>query len=121
MDPSGRLSWYDFQCRPFASNWSPIVLPTAGAAGTDLTPSRSASATNGPAISFQVSTAGVSASLPEPQMGQMLPVSTFTGALPPPSSALTMPLEMLGVQAVLPQSGALSLRIAKLDPPTISR
>jgi hypothetical protein len=51
----------------------------------------------------------------------MLPVSTFTGALPPPSSALTMPLEMFGVQAVLPQSGALSLRIAKLAPPTTSR
>src|ERR1017187_3612331 len=98
-----------------------MVLPTVGAAGTDLTPSRSARATKGPPTSFQVSTAGVSASVPEPVMGQTLPVSMGTGALPPPSSAFTMPVAMFDEHEVLPQLGELSLRIPKFEPPTISR
>src|ERR1017187_70750 len=95
-------------------------LPIVGAAGTCLTPSMSARATKGPAISFQVSTAGVSASVPVPVIGQMLPVSTGTGALPPPSSAFTILVAIFGEQE-LPHAGALSLRMPKFDPPTISR
>jgi hypothetical protein len=71
--------------------------------------------------SFQLSAAGVSASLPEPAMGPIFPVSTGTGALPPLLSAFTIPLARLGEQARFPQSGALSLRMPKLEPPTISR
>src|SRR5579863_2538035 len=100
-------------------------MPVVGAAGTDFTPSMSARATNGPPTSFQVSTAGVAASMPVPAMGQMLPVSSFDGTpgalVPPPSSAFTMPETIFGEQLVLPQFGELSLRTPKFEPPTISR
>ena len=55
-------------------------------------------------------------------MGQTLPVpiGTPVGGVPA-LSALTSPLSRVGVQTVLPQSGALSLRMPKLEPPRTSR
>src|SRR6202021_3142292 len=110
---------------PPPPNWAPIVFPTVGAAGTDFTPSRSARNVNvGRDTSFQLSTAGVTASVPVPAIGQIAVVSNGTGAgtvVPPPSSAFTIPVARLGVQARLCQSGALSLRTPKFEPPTISK
>src|SRR5579872_679425 len=99
-----------------------MVLPTVGAAATDFTPSMSAKKLNVPgSVSFQLSTAGVAASLPRPEIGQTAVVSIGMGGVPRSSSAFTRPEEILGVQLVLPQFGGLSLRTPKLDPPTISR
>src|SRR5579871_3948018 len=101
-----------------------MVLPFVGPAGTDFTPSMLARYGKvGSVTSFQLSTASVLASVPVPAMGQTLPLSKGTGggAGEAPSSALTMPVAMFGRQFRLCQSGALSLRTPKFEPPTISR
>src|ERR1700676_2571552 len=99
-------------------------LPTVGDAGTAFTPSMSARKLNTPGFtSFQKSPAGVAASIPDPAIGQTLPISrvTVVGALPPKLSAFTAPVIRCGVQLLSCQAGSLSLRIPKLEPPTISR
>src|SRR5215467_8359425 len=100
-----------------------MLIPSVRAAGTLARPSISARKLNTPGvISFHVSTAGVSASVPDPAMGHTLPVSIDTpGGGESVASALTNPLCRLAVQLLLPQSGLLSLRTPKLEPPTISR
>src|ERR1700688_3817377 len=101
-----------------------MVLPLVAAAGTDFTPSISARYGNvGSVTSFQLSTAGVTASSPDPEIGHTFPLSNGTGAGAgaAPSSAFTIPVARLGVQFLSCQSGGLSLRMPKFDPPTISR
>ena len=65
-----------------------------------------------PLVSLVVSRAGVASSTPVPETGQMLESLLFS-LLGPPRN--------VEVQLVLPQFGLLSFRIAKFDPPTISR
>src|SRR5580692_6406423 len=99
-----------------------MVLPTVGAEGTDLTPSMFGMKLMKPgSVSFQLSTASVVASVPVPLIGHTLPCSMGIGggfgALS--LSALVMPVAMFGRQLELCQSGELSLRTRKFEPPTI--
>src|SRR5215475_14100338 len=97
-------------------------MPTVFAAANECTPSMLARKLNtGGAVSFQLSTCGVGASLPVPSIGQMGSPVIGKGAAPLSLSALKIPETMLGEQLVLCQSGELSLRTPKFEPPTISR
>ena len=92
-----------------------MVLPTMPvAAGIDRTPSISVTdVTDGGVISFVVSKTGVAASVPRPRIGQ-------TGGLDE-SSYDVVPEARFVVQSPLCQSGLLSFRTPKFDPPTTSR
>src|SRR5580658_6220468 len=104
-----------------------MVLPEMFlAAGTDFTPSMFARAIIGGSPSFQTSTASVGASVPNPEIGQISEplLSTLYPAgieLGKSASALITPVARFGEQLWLCQSGALSLRMPKLEPPTSSR
>src|SRR5262249_53364260 len=110
----GRLSWYDFQLKPFATSWSAIVFPLIClSAGMDIFPSISVTAViAGGVVSLNVSITGVAASVPSPDTGQFATESL---------SKCVLGTRMLLVQFVLCQSGELSFRIPKFDPPVISR
>src|SRR5215831_2614945 len=114
---AGRFSWYVFQLKPAATSWSAMVLPEMlVAAGIDITPSMLFSPALLPAAhctSLVQSTAGVSASVPSPVIGQMLGLDGL--------SVLTDAEARFGVQVALCQSGLLSLCTPKLEPPAISR
>ena len=92
-----------------------MVLPTIPeAAGIDMTPSISVTeVTAGGVISFVVSTTGVAASVPVPAIGQLAPKEELSNAV--------VPETMFVVQAPLCQSGLLSFRTPKFEPPVTSR
>src|SRR6185437_11186048 len=100
-----------------SASWSAMVLPTVFlAAGTDIFPSISINPGGhgaAPGHSLVKSIAGVSASVPQPPIGH-------TGALDG-LSVVTSPVARFGMHAELCQSGLLSLRTPKFDPPTTSR
>src|SRR5215470_7509466 len=105
---------------PCSANWSAMVLPTVlGAAASDFTPSMSinpggqGSVTEGFGHSLVRSMAGVAASVPVPAIGHTFELEG--------KSVTTVPDTRFGVQLALCQSGALSLRTPKFDPPTTSR
>src|SRR6266436_4859629 len=101
---------------PLSASWSAIVLPTVfGAASKPKLPSTSIREQGAVHSLPELSIAGVAASVPVPEIGQTAPllgVSKFAdGGL----------VSRFGVHAELCQSGPLSLRTPKFEPPTISR
>src|ERR1700737_661258 len=99
---------------PCSASWSAIVLPTVfGAASKPKVPSISISEQGAVHSLPEVSIGGVVASVPVPKIGQtgpLLGLSKFViGGL----------VSRFGVQVVLCQSGPLSLRMPKFEPPTI--
>src|SRR5215469_5814309 len=98
-----------------------MVLPTMPCfAGIDslplmsIKPGGQGSVTEGYGHSFVLSIAGVSASVPVPAIGH-------TFGLEGKSVIVTPGVSRFGVQFLSCQSGLLSLRSPKFDPPTISR
>src|SRR5262249_54177299 len=100
---------------PCSTSWSAIVLPTVCAAGmTGATPSMLVTdRIDGGVISFTVSNWGVGASIPVPPMGH---TSGLAG-----TSVFGVPRERFVLHDGFLQSGLLSLRTPKFDPPTTSR
>src|SRR5258708_28986603 len=100
-----------------SASWSAMVFPAVlDAFRIDRTPSMSIRPGGQGTVeghSLLMSMAGVSASVPDPEIGQTFP----PGGL----SRFGTPDARLVVQVALCQSGLLSLRTPKFDPPTISR
>jgi len=84
------------------------------AAGIDWTPSISVTdVIAGGAVSFDMSKTGVAASVPLPAIGQTFGLDE--------TSYDVVPETIFGAQPPLCQSGLLSFRTPKLEPPTTSR